>query len=214
MKRAKIIVGSLWFLLFVMIFLTIPTTQVVKEKPVKLPIKIIKKSAENSIRILAALGERKYVVQKNDSINAIAVKFWVLPKQLMTANRIKDPSHVIHEGDVLIIPNVRWKTEYGLASWYGKRFHGKPMANGRIYDMFDLHIIAHRGFPLNSLVRLTDEATGKSIVVKSEDRGPFTKGPNGNFLRQVDLSYAGAVYFGSVEKGTIYLKIEPLGMTL
>lgn len=83
--------------------------------------------------------------------------------------------------------------ETGLASWYGKKFHGRKTSNGERYDMFALSA-AHKSLPLPSYVRVTNLANGKSVIVRVNDRGPFHPG------RIIDLSYAAAVKLDTVGK--------------
>ncbi len=73
----------------------------------------------------------------------------------------------------------------GLASWYGRKFHGRPTASGEAYDMFAM-TAAHPTIPIPSYARVTNPANGRSVVVRINDRGPFHEG------RIVDLSYAAA----------------------
>lgn len=77
----------------------------------------------------------------------------------------------------------------GLASWYGRDFHGRRTASGRKYDMHEL-TAAHRTLPFGSLVRVINENTGKSILVEITDRGPFVR------RRVIDLSFAAAKELG------------------
>ncbi len=79
--------------------------------------------------------------------------------------------------------------EEGVASWYGRKFHGRRTANGEVYDMHAM-TAAHRTLPLPSFARVTNPANGRSVVVRINDRGPFIKG------RIVDLSYAAAQKLG------------------
>jgi rare lipoprotein A len=79
--------------------------------------------------------------------------------------------------------------ETGLASWYGRKFHGRKTSSGEPFDMFKL-TAAHRTLPLPSYVRVTNLDNGQSIVVRVNDRGPFHKG------RIMDLSYAAAAKLG------------------
>lgn len=76
-----------------------------------------------------------------------------------------------------------------IASWYGEEFQGKTTASGELFDMNKL-TAAHRSLPLGSLVRLTSKSTGKSVVVRINDRGPWAKG------RDLDLSEAAAIALG------------------
>jgi rare lipoprotein A len=73
----------------------------------------------------------------------------------------------------------------GLASWYGRKFHGRPTASGEAYDMFAM-TAAHPTMPIPSYARVKNPANGRSVVVRINDRGPFHEG------RIVDLSYAAA----------------------
>ncbi len=72
-------------------------------------------------------------------------------------------------------------TQTGIASWYGPGFHGRPMANGKPYNMRAL-TVAHRTLPLGTMVRIRNHSNGKEVVAKVTDRGPYIPG------RIVDLS--------------------------
>lgn len=93
--------------------------------------------------------------------------------------------------------------EEGLASWYGQKFHGHSTSNGETFDMYKISA-AHKTLPLPSWVRVTNLDNGISIDVRVNDRGPFHGG------RIIDLSYAGAVKLGYVDKGTARVKVEVL----
>ncbi len=92
----------------------------------------------------------------------------------------------------------------GTASWYGKKFHGRKTSNGEIYDMYAM-TAAHKTLPMGVDVRVTHLQTGRSIVVRVNDRGPFVAG------RIIDLSYTGAAQLGIVEAGTAPVRVEALG---
>ena len=94
--------------------------------------------------------------------------------------------------------------QYGIASWYGKDFHGKPTSSGEIYDMYQL-TCAHNTLPLGTMVMVTNMENTKSVELKVNDRGPFVKD------RIIDLSYAAAQIIGMYEKGTAYVKVEAIG---
>ena len=93
--------------------------------------------------------------------------------------------------------------ETGMASWYGRKFHGHLTSNGEIYDMFQLSA-AHKTMPIPSYLTVTNLDNGKSVVVRVNDRGPFHTG------RVVDLSYAAATMLGYADKGTARVKVEAL----
>jgi rare lipoprotein A len=79
--------------------------------------------------------------------------------------------------------------ESGGASWYGRKFHGRPTSSGEIYDMFAM-TAAHRTMPIPSYARVRNPANGREIVVRINDRGPFAEG------RVIDLSYVAALRLG------------------
>lgn len=79
--------------------------------------------------------------------------------------------------------------ESGGASWYGRKFHGRPTASGEPYDMYAM-TAAHRTLPIPSYARVRNPANGRQIVVRINDRGPFADG------RVIDLSYTAALKLG------------------
>ena len=91
----------------------------------------------------------------------------------------------------------------GLASWYGKRFHGNPTASGEAYDMYAM-TAAHPTLPIPSYVRVTNTGNGRSVVVRVNDRGPFHPG------RIIDLSYAAAFKLGYIQAGSAPVEIESI----
>ena len=91
----------------------------------------------------------------------------------------------------------------GTASWYGSNFHGRKTANGEIYDM-NAPTAAHQTLPFGSLVRLVDLKSGKSQIVRINDRGPFVEG------RELDVSARTAVRLGMQERGVARLRLELL----
>jgi rare lipoprotein A len=89
----------------------------------------------------------------------------------------------------------------GIASWYGKRFHGRKTASGQRFDMHAL-TAAHRTLPLPSYVRVTNPTNGASVVVLVNDRGPYARN------RVMDLSYAAANALGITKRGTAMVALE------
>ncbi len=89
----------------------------------------------------------------------------------------------------------------GMASWYGRRFHGKPTSSGEPYDMYGM-TAAHPTLPIPSYARVTNLANGRSVVVRINDRGPFLHG------RLIDLSYAAARKLGYLDKGSAMVEVE------
>lgn len=92
----------------------------------------------------------------------------------------------------------------GVASWYGKEFHGKLAANGEAFDM-TAYTAAHRKLPLGSVVRVLNLTNGKTVQVRINDRGPYIAG------RMLDLSHAAASELGMIETGTTAVQIEVIG---
>lgn len=92
----------------------------------------------------------------------------------------------------------------GIASWYGKDFHGKQTSNGDIYDMHAM-TAAHKTLPFGVYVKVINRDNGHEAVVRINDRGPFVAG------RIIDLSYSAARDLGVVASGTAPVKIEALG---
>ncbi len=79
--------------------------------------------------------------------------------------------------------------ESGLASWYGRKFHGQPTASGEPYDMYAM-TAAHKTMPLPSYALVRNPANGREVIVRVNDRGPFSPG------RVIDLSYTAAFKLG------------------
>jgi rare lipoprotein A len=95
--------------------------------------------------------------------------------------------------------------ERGIASWYGKEFHGNATASGEVYSMFDM-TAAHKTLPLGTSVVVTNLENRRSVAVRVNDRGPFVKG------RIIDLSFSAAKAIGMMEKGTAPVEIVALEM--
>lgn len=111
---------------------------------------------------------------------------------LLTAS-LPSCAHALHEGS----------TQTGRASWYGHDHNGQKTANGETFDMQEM-TAAHRTLPMNSKVKVTSLSNGKSVIVRINDRGPFSKG------RIIDISQAAAKELGMIKKGTDKVKIEVL----
>ena len=92
--------------------------------------------------------------------------------------------------------------ETGLASWYGRKFHGRPTASGEIYDMY-ASSAAHRTMPIPSYALVRNPANGREVVVRVNDRGPFHSD------RVIDLSYAAALKLG-VLRGVAPVEVRRL----
>lgn len=115
----------------------------------------------------------------------------------------------VYKGDegskkVTIIPVKKNDVFTGMASYYGKKFQGKPTASGERFDMYKL-TAAHTTMPFGTLLRITNLHNSMQVVVKINDRGPFIK------KRIIDLSFAAAREIGMLESGTARVRLEVIG---
>lgn len=94
----------------------------------------------------------------------------------------------------------------GIASWYGRKFHGKNTANGERYDMYSMSA-AHKTLPIPSYVRVRNLNNGREAIVRVNDRGPFID------KREIDLSYAAAVKLGVFDTGTAPVEVTGIEVT-
>jgi rare lipoprotein A len=99
------------------------------------------------------------------------------------------------------LSSVQPYKEQGLASWYGKKFHGQRTSSGEVYDMYQM-TAAHKTLPIPSYARVTNLANRRSVVVRINDRGPFHPG------RIIDLSYAAAHRLGFIAAGSARVEVE------
>jgi rare lipoprotein A len=99
--------------------------------------------------------------------------------------------------------NTAYRAE-GIASWYGRDFHGRSTANGEVYDMHAISA-AHPTLPLPSYVRVTNLENGRSMIVRVNDRGPFARN------RIIDLSIGTAKALGFHGKGLARVRVEFVG---
>lgn len=96
-------------------------------------------------------------------------------------------------------------TMHGVASWYGREFHGRHTANGEVYNMH-AHTAAHRTLPFGTIVRVTNLRNGRQALVRINDRGPFVPG------REIDLSYGAARDLGMLEAGVVKVRLDVLSV--
>ncbi|MDJ0987344.1 MAG: septal ring lytic transglycosylase RlpA family protein [Desulfobacterales bacterium] len=102
------------------------------------------------------------------------------------------------------LPHSEGFRQRGLASWYGREFHGKKTSNGEIYNMYAM-TAAHKTLPLGTYVRVLNLENNRSVEVRINDRGPFVRG------RIIDLSYTAAKQIGIVGPGTARVEVVALG---
>ncbi len=101
--------------------------------------------------------------------------------------------------------NISYQAQ-GIASWYGKQFHGKRTASGEIYDMYAMSA-AHPTLPIPSYARVKSLSTGKSVIVRVNDRGPF------HSKRIIDLSYTAAHKLGIAQGGSGMVEVSAITPT-
>ena len=111
--------------------------------------------------------------------------------------RTGGPNKPYEVGGRLYVPIIadRPMVERGLASWYGRKYHGRPTSSGEIYDMFGMSA-AHPTMPIPSFARVTNPANGRQVIVRVNDRGPFVPG------RVIDLSYTAALQLDALRMVT------------
>jgi rare lipoprotein A len=120
------------------------------------------------------------------------------------ASRGNPPFYVVFGERYYVMPSSQGYRKKGVASWYGKKFHGKPTSSGEIYDMHEM-TAAHKTLPLPTRVRVTNLTNGKSVIVKVNDRGPFVDN------RIIDMSYSAAKQLDMIANGTALVEVEALG---
>ena len=94
---------------------------------------------------------------------------------------------------------------HGKASWYGEKYHGRKMANGKPFDMYAFTCAATSEFALGEKLKVTNVKNGKSVIVTVTDRGPFAR-----YGRTLDLSYSAFKEIASTATGVIKTTIERL----
>ncbi len=116
-------------------------------------------------------------------------------------NRFANKPYTVFGKTYVPVLNKEPTKERGIASWYGKKFHGQKTASGETYDMFAM-TAAHPTLPIPSYAKVTNLKTGKSVVVRVNDRGPF------HTDRIIDLSYAAASRIGLAAPGSGLVEVE------
>lgn len=173
---------------------------------------ILAEEVEKENKQESAPKEIIHIVRPGDSLCRIATKYKVHLWQIRAWNDMNTGT-LLHPGQEIVVKEINYDTYEGLASWYGPNFHGKNMANGQVYDMYDI-VVAHRTLPLGRKVKITNLDNGKSIIAPVLDRGPYVKNDQGEYTREIDLSYGVALALGTVPKGVVPTRIEPIDETL
>ncbi|HEX7036142.1 MAG TPA: septal ring lytic transglycosylase RlpA family protein [Pseudomonadales bacterium] len=126
-----------------------------------------------------------------------------MPRWEPRSARGNPPSYTVNGRTYYVLESAAGYYATGLASWYGRKFHGRLTSSGEPFDMFAL-TAAHRTLPIPCYVRVTNLDNGRSTVVRVNDRGPFHSD------RIIDVSYAAAVKLGFENHGTARVRLEVL----
>ena len=125
----------------------------------------------------------------------------VIPAPPLRSDRGNPPFYDVLGKRYHVLPTSAGYVERGVASWYGRDFHGLATSSGERYDMHGM-TAAHTRLPLPTWVEVTNLANGKRVVVKVNDRGPFVDN------RLIDLSYAAATALDMVRTGTTRVEVR------
>ena len=127
----------------------------------------------------------------------------VVPRDEPRSEHGNPESYVVAGERYHVRDSARGYVREGVASWYGRKFHGRRTSSGETYNMYTMSA-AHRTLPLPTYVRVTNLENGRSAVVRVNDRGPFVDD------RLIDLSYAAATRLGIVDHGTARVRVRAL----
>jgi rare lipoprotein A len=118
-------------------------------------------------------------------------------------HRFANRPYKVFGTDYVPLARVQPFRQHGIASWYGRRFHGQKTASGEPYDMYAM-TAAHPTLPIPSYARVKRLSNGRSVVVRVNDRGPF------HSTRVIDLSYAAAYKLGFIQAGSAQVEVESI----
>lgn len=125
------------------------------------------------------------------------------PKNVPLSRYGNPESYVVFGKRYHLLDSRQGYKQRGIASWYGTKFHGRRTSSGEPYDMYAM-TAAHKTLPIPTYAKVTHLDTGKSIIVKINDRGPFVDG------RIIDLSYVAARKLGISAKGTGRVEVQTI----
>ncbi|MGH1538425.1 MAG: septal ring lytic transglycosylase RlpA family protein, partial [Gammaproteobacteria bacterium] len=126
-----------------------------------------------------------------------------VPRQEPRSKYGNPPSYVVFGKTYYTLPSSEGYVQRGIASWYGKKFHGRRTSSGETYDMYGM-TAAHTQLPLPTYVQVTNLKNNKQVILRVNDRGPF----HGN--RIIDLSYTAATRLDIVKEGTGLVEVRAL----
>jgi len=167
--------------------------------------KIIKKGVVvSSLLVLSACGGS--IFEKGDSAPSNPPDVSGIPDAVPRVEKARpanQKNYVVLGKRYYPMKSATGYREKGIASWYGKKFHGRKTATGETYDMYQM-TAAHKTLPLPSYVEVTNLNNGRKIVVRVNDRGPFHGG------RIIDLSYSAAKKLDIIGKGTGQVEVRAI----
>jgi rare lipoprotein A len=134
------------------------------------------------------------------SVSAIDIKDAIPRADPIRKSGNKSPYQVFGV-DYQVMTDATGYRETGVASWYGRKFHGRPTSNGETFNSYSV-TAAHRSLPIPCYVRVRNLDNDRQLVVRVNDRGPF------HADRIIDLSYAAAVKLGFADHGTARVEVE------
>jgi rare lipoprotein A len=156
--------------------------------------------------LLSACGSPPYRAEQGQVANPPNPRVIAdaVPRVEPRSPRGNPESYIVLGKRYFVLPTSQGYTERGIASWYGKQFHGRNTSNGERYNMYAMSA-AHKTLPLPTYVQVTNLTNGRKIVVRVNDRGPF------HGERIIDLSYSAAEKLGMLGTGTALVEVKALG---
>lgn len=154
---------------------------------------------------LAACGGKKSTRDGPGSSRVSQLPGDAVPRQEPRSRYGNGPVYEVFGKRYTVMPSSSGYQERGVASWYGKKFHGNMTSNREVYDMYGM-TAAHKSLPLPTYVRVRNLRNNKTIVVRVNDRGPFV----GN--RIIDLSYSAALKLDMVKAGTGLVEVTAINV--
>jgi rare lipoprotein A len=126
-----------------------------------------------------------------------------VPRQEPRSRYGNGPYYKVNGNTYRVLDSSYGYRERGVASWYGKKFHGRMTSSREPYDMYEM-TAAHKTLPLPTYVRVRNLKNNKSVVVRVNDRGPFASN------RLIDLSYSAALRLDMVNEGTSLVEVTAI----
>ncbi|MFX4227743.1 MAG: septal ring lytic transglycosylase RlpA family protein [Porticoccaceae bacterium] len=127
----------------------------------------------------------------------------ITPEPVMRTNAGNKSPYTVLGQTYEVLPSSHGFIQEGTASWYGRKFHGRPTSNGERFDMYGM-TAAHKSLPIPTYVEVTNLDNGRKVVLRVNDRGPF------HSERNIDLSWGAAAKLGFADQGTARVRVVAL----